>query len=58
MFLCHFSCTLQLGQALSTRPDILPSAYCQELAKLQVTLVHCLILLNGENELLDIRTSK
>nr|CAB3452780.1 unnamed protein product [Digitaria exilis] len=30
---CPF--TLQLGQALSTRPDILPSAYCQELAKLQ-----------------------
>ncbi|EPS65390.1 hypothetical protein M569_09386, partial [Genlisea aurea] len=25
----------QLGQALSTRPDILPSIYCQELAKLQ-----------------------
>ncbi|PUZ69524.1 hypothetical protein GQ55_2G116000 [Panicum hallii var. hallii] len=25
----------KLGQALSTRPDILPSAYCQELAKLQ-----------------------
>ncbi|KAL5974086.1 hypothetical protein ACLOJK_030748 [Asimina triloba] len=24
-----------LGQALSTRPDILPNAYCQELAKLQ-----------------------
>jgi hypothetical protein len=30
-------CTLiQLGQALSTRPDILPTVYCQELAKLQV----------------------
>lgn len=27
---------VQLGQALSTRPDILPSVYCQELAKLQV----------------------
>lgn len=27
---------LQLGQALSTRPDILPSIYCQELSKLQV----------------------
>ncbi|KAG2633444.1 hypothetical protein PVAP13_2NG268000 [Panicum virgatum] len=26
---------IKLGQALSTRPDILPSAYCQELAKLQ-----------------------
>ncbi|KAH7436541.1 hypothetical protein KP509_05G025200 [Ceratopteris richardii] len=26
---------VKLGQALSTRPDILPSAYCQELAKLQ-----------------------
>uniref|UniRef100_A0A8I7BCP5 ABC1 atypical kinase-like domain-containing protein n=1 Tax=Hordeum vulgare subsp. vulgare TaxID=112509 RepID=A0A8I7BCP5_HORVV len=26
---------MQLGQALSTRPDILPSAYCQELSKLQ-----------------------
>nr|VDC92708.1 unnamed protein product [Brassica rapa] len=26
---------LQLGQALSTRPDILPSIYCQELSKLQ-----------------------
>ncbi|CAN0860422.1 Uncharacterized protein sll0005, partial [Linum grandiflorum] len=26
---------LQLGQALSTRPDILPSVYCQELSKLQ-----------------------
>ncbi|RWV90020.1 hypothetical protein GW17_00047805, partial [Ensete ventricosum] len=25
----------KLGQALSTRPDILPSAYCQELSKLQ-----------------------
>ncbi|KAF6161772.1 hypothetical protein GIB67_013849 [Kingdonia uniflora] len=25
----------KLGQALSTRPDILPIAYCQELAKLQ-----------------------
>ncbi|CAK9160496.1 unnamed protein product [Ilex paraguariensis] len=25
----------QLGQALSTRPDILPPVYCQELAKLQ-----------------------
>ncbi|KAI5008376.1 hypothetical protein ZWY2020_009424 [Hordeum vulgare] len=27
--------TMQLGQALSMRPDILPSAYCQELSKLQ-----------------------
>jgi hypothetical protein len=27
---------VQLGQALSTRPDILPNAYCMELAKLQV----------------------
>lgn len=27
---------LQLGQALSTRPDILPTVYCQELARLQV----------------------
>ncbi|PNT75194.1 hypothetical protein BRADI_1g28540v3 [Brachypodium distachyon] len=26
---------INLGQALSTRPDILPSAYCQELSKLQ-----------------------
>ncbi|WOK95012.1 hypothetical protein Cni_G03717 [Canna indica] len=26
---------IKLGQALSTRPDILPSAYCQELSKLQ-----------------------
>ncbi|GLJ27534.1 hypothetical protein SUGI_0540290 [Cryptomeria japonica] len=26
---------IKLGQALSTRPDILPNAYCQELAKLQ-----------------------
>ncbi|OAE27082.1 hypothetical protein AXG93_4278s1010 [Marchantia polymorpha subsp. ruderalis] len=26
---------IKLGQALSTRPDILPTAYCQELAKLQ-----------------------
>ncbi|WVZ63034.1 hypothetical protein U9M48_012709 [Paspalum notatum var. saurae] len=26
---------IKLGQALSTRPDILPSAYCEELAKLQ-----------------------
>lgn len=26
---------IKLGQALSTRPDILPSTYCQELAKLQ-----------------------
>ncbi|KAI3932695.1 hypothetical protein MKW98_012666 [Papaver atlanticum] len=26
---------VKLGQALSTRPDILPSVYCQELAKLQ-----------------------
>ncbi|KAI4965131.1 hypothetical protein ZWY2020_057416 [Hordeum vulgare] len=25
----------RLGQALSTRPDILPIAYCQELSKLQ-----------------------
>ncbi|KAF2561797.1 hypothetical protein F2Q70_00018728 [Brassica cretica] len=34
----HKRCTwfgLQLGQALSTRPDILPSIYCQELSKLQ-----------------------
>ena len=31
---CHFE--LQLGQALSTRPDILPTVYCNELAKLQV----------------------
>ena len=29
---------LQLGQALSTRPDIVPTVYCQELAKLQVWL--------------------
>lgn len=27
---------LQLGQALSTRPDVLPPVYCQELSKLQV----------------------
>jgi hypothetical protein len=27
---------IKLAQALSTRPDILPNAYCQELAKLQV----------------------
>ncbi|OAY85037.1 Uncharacterized protein ACMD2_15680 [Ananas comosus] len=26
---------IKLGQALSTRPDILPSAYCRELSKLQ-----------------------
>lgn len=26
---------IKLGQALSTRPDILPNAYCQELSKLQ-----------------------
>ncbi|WCJ30452.1 Protein kinase superfamily protein [Euphorbia peplus] len=26
---------IKLGQALSTRPDILPSVYCQELVKLQ-----------------------
>lgn len=26
---------IKLGQALSTRPDVLPSAYCNELAKLQ-----------------------
>ncbi|CAN1341746.1 Uncharacterized protein sll0005 [Linum perenne] len=26
---------IKLGQALSTRPDILPSVYCQELSKLQ-----------------------
>ncbi|KAG9451414.1 hypothetical protein H6P81_011379 [Aristolochia fimbriata] len=26
---------IKLGQALSTRPDILPKTYCQELAKLQ-----------------------
>ncbi|CAN1816479.1 Uncharacterized protein sll0005 [Linum perenne] len=26
---------VKLGQALSTRPDILPSVYCQELSKLQ-----------------------
>ncbi|XP_020583969.1 uncharacterized protein LOC110027043 isoform X2 [Phalaenopsis equestris] len=26
---------VKLGQALSTRPDILPKAYCQELSKLQ-----------------------
>ncbi|CAM6120342.1 unnamed protein product [Calypogeia fissa] len=26
---------VKLGQALSTRPDILPSVYCEELAKLQ-----------------------
>ncbi|KAL2236137.1 UNVERIFIED_CONTAM: putative protein phosphatase 2C 59, partial [Sesamum indicum] len=26
---------VKLGQALSTRPDILPAVYCQELAKLQ-----------------------
>ncbi|KAL9338659.1 hypothetical protein Peur_067674 [Populus x canadensis] len=26
---------VKLGQALSTRPDILPTVYCQELAKLQ-----------------------
>lgn len=29
---------IQLGQALSTRPDILPTMYCQELAKLQVCI--------------------
>ncbi|KVH95112.1 Protein kinase-like domain-containing protein, partial [Cynara cardunculus var. scolymus] len=27
---------IKLGQALSTRPDILPSVYCNELAKLQL----------------------
>ncbi|KAF5456859.1 hypothetical protein F2P56_026292 [Juglans regia] len=27
---------IKLGQALSTRPDILPAVYCQELAKLQL----------------------
>ncbi|KAE9459118.1 hypothetical protein C3L33_08978, partial [Rhododendron williamsianum] len=36
-YIKKFSCLmfLQLGQALSTRPDILPTVYCQELAKLQ-----------------------
>ncbi|KAF3774735.1 putative aarF domain-containing protein kinase [Nymphaea thermarum] len=29
---------VKLGQALSTRPDILPSVYCQELSKLQVVV--------------------
>lgn len=36
MIMTHFYLYLQLGQALSTRPDILPAVYCQELAKLQV----------------------
>lgn len=35
LYFLHFSYT-QLGQALSTRPDILPTVYCNELAKLQV----------------------
>lgn len=30
---------IQLGQALSTRPDILPTIYCQELSKLQVYIL-------------------
>ncbi|CAN1184915.1 Uncharacterized protein sll0005 [Linum perenne] len=30
-----FLLIVMLGQALSTRPDILPSVYCQELSKLQ-----------------------
>ncbi|KAG8375370.1 hypothetical protein BUALT_Bualt10G0093000 [Buddleja alternifolia] len=33
--LTYYLLDLQLGQALSTRPDILPTVYCQELAKLQ-----------------------
>ncbi|KAL5562864.1 hypothetical protein UlMin_032611, partial [Ulmus minor] len=38
-----------LGQALSTRPDILPTVYCQELAKLKalhVGLMTCLLYLH------------
>lgn len=55
MFFYQFSFTVQLGQALSTRPDILPSAYCQELAKLQVP-PNSIIFLYDENKLLDLRT--
>ncbi|XP_049933387.1 uncharacterized protein LOC116252740 isoform X2 [Nymphaea colorata] len=36
---------VKLGQALSTRPDILPSAYCQELSKLQLHAVESVALL-------------
>lgn len=36
IILAYFYLGIQLGQALSTRPDILPPVYCQELAKLQV----------------------
>nr|TKS11183.1 putative aarF domain-containing protein kinase [Populus alba] len=35
LFLILFRSASYLGQALSTRPDILPTVYCQELAKLQ-----------------------
>jgi aarF domain-containing kinase len=38
---------VQLGQALSTRPDVLPNAYCQELAKLQVSCMPNLCLDGG-----------
>ncbi|GAB2289719.1 hypothetical protein Dimus_024025 [Dionaea muscipula] len=37
-----------LGQALSTRADILPTAYCQELAKLQITALFDFVLLNAK----------
>ncbi|KAK2968268.1 hypothetical protein RJ640_019330 [Escallonia rubra] len=35
LLFCLHQPTMVLGQALSTRPDILPTEYCQELAKLQ-----------------------
>ncbi|KAJ4959298.1 hypothetical protein NE237_026409 [Protea cynaroides] len=34
-YILSSSRVLMLGQALSTRPDIMPTVYCQELAKLQ-----------------------
>ncbi|KAG5540793.1 hypothetical protein RHGRI_020880 [Rhododendron griersonianum] len=34
-FIPPSAASMLLGQALSTRPDILPTVYCQELAKLQ-----------------------
>lgn len=43
---------IKLGQALSTRPDVLPSAYCQELAKLQDYRISSEYLKNHDIQLL------
>lgn len=43
MYLCALPYATQIGQALSSRPDVLPPEYIEELELLQVRVCACVV---------------